>query len=169
MRQRSALSIRTLATGEFVVKRIGCALVVLGMTTVYGTAFANDIGTEQEARAMLDRAIAALKEDETAALAAFTGGEPGFKDRDLYVFCVGPDGVVTANGGHPDHIGLDTHTEIDSQGKNIGEAILAAAEPGETNIATYMYPPAGSSEPALKSALISQVEDQICGVGYYGQ
>jgi hypothetical protein len=100
MRQRSALSIRTLATGEFVVKRIGCALVVLGMTTVYGTAFASDVGTEQEARAMLDRAIAALKEDETAALAAFTAGEPGFKDRDLYVFCVGPDGVVTANGGH---------------------------------------------------------------------
>lgn len=151
------------------MKRIGCALVVLGVTTVLGTSWANDAGTEQEARAMLDRAIAALKEDETAALTSFTAGSPGFKDRDLYVFCVAPDGVVTANGGHPDHIGLDTHTEIDAQGKNIGEAILAAAEPGETNIATYMYPKPGSAEPALKSALIGQVEDQICGVGYYGQ
>src|SRR5919106_170178 len=102
MGQRSTLSVRTLATGEFVVKRIACALVVLGVTTVFGPSFANDTGTEQQARAMLDRAIAALKEDETAALAAFTAGEPGFKDRDLYVFCVGPDGVVTANGGHRD-------------------------------------------------------------------
>jgi len=118
---------------------------------------------------MLDRAIAALKQDETAALASFTAGASGFKDRDLYVFCVTPDGVVTANGGHPDHIGLDTHEEIDSQGKNIGQAILAAAEPGEINTATYMYPRAGSSELALKSALISQVADQICGVGYYAQ
>jgi hypothetical protein len=152
-----------------VVKRIGSALVVAGVTAVLGTSWANDSGTEQEARTMLDRAIAALKEDKTAALASFTAGASGFKDRDLYVFCVAPDGVVTANGGHPDHIGLDTHEEIDSQGKNIGEAILAAAEPGEVNTATYMYPPAGSSEPALKSALISQVADQICGVGYYGQ
>jgi hypothetical protein len=152
-----------------VVKRIGSLLIVAGLATVHGAAWANDAGTEQEARAMLDRAIAALKADTPAALASFTAGAPGFKDRDLYVFCVTPDGVVTANGGHPDHIGLDTHTEIDAQGKNIGEAILAAAEPGEINTATYMYPPAGSSEPALKSALIGQVEDQICGVGYYGQ
>jgi hypothetical protein len=144
-------------------------LVAAALTAVHGAAWANDSGTEPEARAMLERAIAALKQDETAALASFTAGAPGFKDRDLYVFCVTPDGVVTANGGHPDHIGLDTHTEIDSQGKNIGEAILAAAEPGQVNTATYMYPPAGSSEPALKSALIGQVEDQICGVGYYGQ
>jgi hypothetical protein len=151
------------------VKRIGFAVAVAGVTAVLGSSWANDSGTEEEARAMLERAIVALKEDKAAALASFTAGAPDFKDRDLYVFCVAPNGVVTANGGHPDHIGLDTHEEIDSEGKNIGEAILAAAEPGEINLATYMYPPAGRTEPALKSALISQVEDQICGVGYYAQ
>jgi hypothetical protein len=134
-----------------------------------GAAWANDSGTEREARAMLERAITALKEDKTAALASFTAGAPGFKDRDLYVFCVTPDGVVTANGGHPDHIGLSTKDEIDASGKNIGEAILAAAEPDEIHTATYLYPRPGSSEPALKSALISQVEEQICGVGYYAE
>jgi hypothetical protein len=77
--------------------------------------------------------------------------------------------VVTANGGHPDHIGLDTHEEIDSQGKNIGAAILAAAKAGQINTATYMYPKPGSDAPALKNALIGQVADQICGVGYYAQ
>ncbi|HSA81690.1 MAG TPA: cache domain-containing protein [Geminicoccaceae bacterium] len=151
------------------MKRIGFAVAVAGVMAVLGSSWASDPGTEEEARAMLERAIVALKEDEAAALASFTAGAPDFKDRDLYVFCVAPTGVVTANGGHPDHIGLDTHSEIDSQGKNIGEAILAAAEPGEINVATYMYPPAGQVEPALKSALISQVDDQICGVGYYGQ
>jgi Single Cache domain 2 len=151
------------------VKRIGFAVAVVCGMAVVGTCWASDSGTEQDARAMLDRAIAALKQDKTAALASFTAGAPGFKDRDLYVFCVAPNGVVTANGGHPDHIGLDTHEEIDSQGKNIGEAILAAAKPGETNVATYMYPRPGSSEPELKSALIGQVKDQICGVGYYAQ
>ena len=144
-------------------------MAVAGVMAVLGSSWANDSGTEEEARAMLERAIVALKEDEAAALASFTAGAPDFKERDLYVFCVAPNGVVTANGGHPDHIGLDTHEEIDSEGKNIGEAILAAAEPGEINLATYMYPPAGSIEPALKSALIGQVEDQICGVGYYAR
>jgi len=148
---------------------MGFAVAVAGVMAVLGSSWANDSGTEEEARAMLERAIVALKEDEAAALASFTVGAPDFKERDLYVFCVAPNGVVTANGGHPDHIGLDTHEEIDSEGKNIGEAILAAAEPGEINLATYMYPPAGSIEPALKSALIGQVEDQICGVGYYAR
>jgi hypothetical protein len=148
---------------------MGFAVAVAGVMAVLGSSWANDSGTEEEARAMLERAIVALKEDEAAALASFTAGAPDFKERDLYVFCVAPNGVVTANGGHPDHIGLDTHEEIDSEGKNIGEAILAAAEPGEINLATYMYPPAGSIEPALKSALIGQVEDQICGVGYYAR
>jgi hypothetical protein len=149
------------------VKLIASALVVAGLTASLGTALAEVAGTEQEARAMLSRALAALKENEAGALASFTAGAPGFKDKDLYVFCVDPSGVVTANGGHPDHIGLDTHTEIDSQGKNIGAAILAAAKPGAISTATYMYPKPGSSEPALKSALIGQVDDQICGVGYY--
>lgn len=89
---------------------------------------------------MLGRAIAALKEDEAAALAAFTAGAPGFKDKDLYVFCVDPTGVLTANGGHPDHIGLDTHTEVGAHGKNIGAAIQAPARPGEINTATYLSP-----------------------------
>jgi hypothetical protein len=159
---------RELNNRRIAVKRIVYAMALGGVTAGLSSAWAGELGTREEARAMLERAVAALKEDEAGALGRFTSGARGFKDRDLYVFCVTPDGVVTANGGHPDHIGLDTHEEIDAQGKNIGEAILAAAEPEEINTATYMYPRAGSSEPALKSALISQVEDQICGVGYYG-
>jgi hypothetical protein len=44
-------------------------------------------GTPEEAKAMLDRAIAAVKADKTKALDLFNKGEGGFKNRDLYVFC----------------------------------------------------------------------------------
>jgi Single Cache domain 2 len=152
-----------------VVNRIGSALALAGLLAVIGTARANDAGTAAEARAMLERAIAALKDDQAAALASFTAGAPGFKAKDLYVFCVTPAGVVTANGGHPEHIGLDTHSEIDTTGKNIGATILAAAKAGEIHTATYMYPKPGSDQVALKNALISRVKDQICGVGYYAE
>ena len=44
-------------------------------------------GTSEEAKAMLEKAVAAVKQDKTKALDMFNKGEGGFKDRDLYVFC----------------------------------------------------------------------------------
>src|SRR5262249_32206132 len=41
----------------------------------------------QEARAMLDKAIAAVKADPVVAIAMFIKGEGGVRDRDLYPFC----------------------------------------------------------------------------------
>ncbi len=55
--------------------------------TLSAAAFAQQGGTAQEARAMLDKAVAAVKADEAVALAMFNKGEGGFKDRDLYPFC----------------------------------------------------------------------------------
>ena len=55
-------------------------------------------GTPEEAKAMLDRAIAAVKQDKAKALDMFNKGEGGFKDRDLYVFCANAsDGILTAH------------------------------------------------------------------------
>ncbi|MCZ6638102.1 MAG: hypothetical protein O7C66_07915, partial [Alphaproteobacteria bacterium] len=44
-------------------------------------------GTAAEAKAMLKRAVAAMKADKWKALESFTAGTHGFKDRDLFVFC----------------------------------------------------------------------------------
>jgi hypothetical protein len=49
--------------------------------------FAQQGGTAEEARAMLDKAIAAVKADQAVAMAKFLKGEDGFLDRDLYPFC----------------------------------------------------------------------------------
>ena len=54
-------------------------------------------GTAAEAKAMLQKAVAALKADKATALSRFTKGESGFKDRDLYVFCSGADGCTSAH------------------------------------------------------------------------
>jgi hypothetical protein len=47
----------------------------------------SEFGTAEEAKAMLDKAAAAVKEDKAKAIAMFNDGESGFKDRDLYVLC----------------------------------------------------------------------------------
>src|SRR5260370_17828853 len=44
-------------------------------------------GKADEARAMLLKAVAAVKADKTKALDMFPKGEGGFLDRVLYVFC----------------------------------------------------------------------------------
>ena len=47
---------------------------------------------------MLDRAIAAVKEDKAKALDMFNQGEGGFKDCDLYVYCANAsDDIFTAH------------------------------------------------------------------------
>ena len=48
------------------------------------------VGTAQEAMAMLDKAVAAVKADKSLALAMFDKGLGGFYDRDLYPFCSEP-------------------------------------------------------------------------------
>ena len=54
------------------------------------TAFAQQpgqYGNADEAKAMLVKAVAAVKADKTKALDMFAKGEGGFLDRDLYPFC----------------------------------------------------------------------------------
>jgi hypothetical protein len=51
------------------------------------SATASDYGTKDDAMVMLDRAVAAVKQDKAKALEMFNKGEGGSKDRDLYVLC----------------------------------------------------------------------------------
>lgn len=67
------------------LKQLLIALSALIMTHV-ATAFAADYGTAAEAKAMLEKAVAAIKANKAEALAKIAKGEGGFKDRDLYPF-----------------------------------------------------------------------------------
>ena len=57
--------------------------------TMAASAFAQQAkyGTAAEAKAMLDKAVAAVKVDKAKAIEMFNKGEGGFKDRDLQPFC----------------------------------------------------------------------------------
>lgn len=130
-----------------------------------GTAMAaEEYGTPAEAKAMLEKAVAAVKQDETKALAMFTSGEGGFKEKDLYPFCAGPDGNFTA---HPKLVGKSLADLEDKTGKNFGEEIIEEAEEGEISEVTYMWPRPGSDEPVEKVAYVTKVNEQVCAVGYY--
>jgi signal transduction histidine kinase len=123
-------------------------------------------GTAAEARAMLDKAVAAVRADKAKALAAFNGGTDGFRDRDLYPFCANvSDGVFTA---HPSLRGTKVRDLKDAAGSAFGEQIIAAGDTeGKVNEVAYSFPRPGTTAPAPKVSYVTRVADQICAVGYY--
>lgn len=140
-------------------------------------AFAQQTGgTAEEAKAMLMKAAAAVKEDQTKALDMFNKGEGGFLDRDLYVFCAHLDGklVAVGNPNAKQLLGTDTSNIKDSTGKNYGQEIQAAFKNkpiGELTEVSYTFvkPAAGADKtPVPKISLVTRVSDDLgCGVGYY--
>ena len=134
-------------------------------------AFAQQGGTAQEARAMLDKAVAAVKADQVVAIAMFIKGEGGFLDRELYPFCFRiADGKTLAS---PKAVpaGTDVRTLKDATGNSYGEAIYAAVQKGEgqiTEVPSYMFPKPGTTAPTFpKVSFVTRVGDLGCGVGYY--
>jgi signal transduction histidine kinase len=121
-------------------------------------------GTAAEARAMLDRATAAVKADKATALSQFNKGENGFKDRDLYVFCIGADGNFVA---HPSRLGQDARALKDTSGKAFGAEMLTVAQDGKVVEVDYLFPRPGTTNPVPKASYVTKVADLVCGVGYY--
>ena len=142
----------------------------LGAIAVLFSTSAFAQGTAAEARAMLDKAVAAVKADEAVALAMFIKGEGGFKDRDLYPFCFrAADGKAIAS---PPSVpaGTDARTLKDSTGKVFGPELYAAAQKPEGQITevSYMFPrPGADKTPVQKVSFVTRVADLGCGVGYY--
>jgi hypothetical protein len=133
---------------------------------VCNAAFAQGLGTAAEAKAMLEKAVAALKADKAKALADFINPSGGFRDRDLYVFCAGPDGKFTAHV-NPALRGTDIKALVDKSGKRLGEEIVKSAVEGKVTEVEYMFPRPGQTEPSQKVSYVTKTGDQVCGVGYY--
>ena len=145
---------------------------VSGAALTFSVAtFAQQGGTAEEARAMLDKAVVAVKADQAVAVAMFLKGEHGFLDRDLYPFCFRiADGKTLAS---PKAVpaGTDVRTLKDATGNAYGLAIYAAAQKPEgqiTELQSYMFPKPGTTAPAVpKVSFVTKVGDLGCGVGYY--
>lgn len=142
--------------------KLSVALLVFVAST---SAPAAQFGTEAEAKDMLTKAVAALKANKEKALEMFNKGEPGFKDRDLYVFCANAaDGVLTA---HPYLKGEHLQEIVGKKGFPLGQEIMRTATEGEIKQVTYWWPRPGSDTPLEKHTFFTKVGDQNCGVGYY--
>jgi hypothetical protein len=124
-----------------------------------------------EAKAMLAKAIAAVKEDKAKALDMFNNGEGGFRDGNLYVTCISvPDDKFVAIGNPNGKylLGKDTRSFKDIDGDPMGIVTAAAKPEGAITVIDYEFPKPGSDKtPVPKQSYITRVDGLVCGVGYY--
>src|SRR5262249_43699973 len=131
-------------------------------------ANAQAAGTAAEAKAMLEKAVAALKANQADALAKFPKTDGGFHDRDLYVYC-----FDTTNGKFTAHVnpalmGTDVRALKDAKdGSPLGQKIFDAVKEGSFATVAYNFPKPGTTDPVAKEAFVTKVASQGCGVGYY--
>jgi signal transduction histidine kinase len=132
-----------------------------------GAAFAQASGTADEAKALLDKAVVALKADSKKAIEDFNNPTAGFRDRDLYVFCAeAPAYNFTA---HPkaELRGTPLAALVDKKGKKLGEELIKIAAEGKVGQVDYMFPRPGGTDPVEKVTFVTKVGGNVCGVGYY--
>jgi hypothetical protein len=124
-----------------------------------------EYGTPAEAKAMLQRAVAAIKAGKGEAIASFNHNNSQFRDRDLFVFCFNvQDGKLTAHEAFVTH---DVRQLRDGQGKVYGSEMYNVAQEGRIVEVGFTSPVPGSTELANKSAYLTRVDDQVCGVSAY--
>jgi len=142
------------------------AISLLFMLLFSNGLSAQQYGTAQQARATLERAIVAVKADQSSALATFNKGADGFREGDLYVFCTSLDGTTLAHA-NPAMLGQNLNDLKDAAGKAFGKDIMSSAREGQITTVSYAFPRPGESQPVAKESYVTKIGSLVCGVGYY--
>jgi signal transduction histidine kinase len=150
-------------------RKIAFALAFAAGAALFANA-ALALGTAADAKAMLDKTVAALKADKAKTLQEINDGTNGFLVGDIYPFCFNlSDGILVAvaNPNAKGNLGKDIRSNKDATGDAFGERLYAAAKAGSGEV-SYMFPKPGADKtPAPKVSFVTAVVDLGCGVGYY--
>ena len=147
------------------------ALAAALLTQSVPAAGADGHGTADEARALVNKAIAKIKADgREAAFAAFENKDGGFVDRDLYIFVFDFDGKVLSHGANKELIGknLVTMQLKDADGKLFAEAFIEVAKAKGEGWVDYKWLNPVTKEVEAKSSFVKKAGDNmLVGCGFY--
>lgn len=149
------------------MKRIVMAGIIV-LCVAIGLAWAQDRGTADEAKAMLDRAVAFYKTNgPEKAFSAFNDPDGPFVDKDLYIFVVDMKGNVVAHGARAGLIGQGMSEIKDADQKNfIGEMVAVARAKGAGTV-NYWWESPQFQVVEEKCSYIERVDEVVLGCGYY--
>ena len=147
------------------MKKIIAAAAAL---TFAGIVMADDMATPDEAKAMSQKAQAAVNEmGADAAFAAFAADDGGFKDKDLYVFCMDMDGVMLSHAVKPELVGKNL-LDFNKYGDELFKDMVKVAQDSGEGWVDYNWPYPGTDEVKAKTSYIMTNDGEFfCGVGAY--
>ena len=143
---------------------------VVALSVIIGLPVAaQERGTMAEAKAMAEKAAAHLIEvGPEKAIADFERPDGGYRDRDLFVVVYSAQHFVLSAIGNPKFVGLDATLFIDTDGKEFGKAIIAAAQsPNGTGWVTYRMSSPLTHKVELKTSYVIKAGDYVVVVGAY--
>ena len=143
------------------------ALTLLAASSL---AFAQERGSIDEAKAMVEKGLAHVKAvGAEKAFADFTDKESGkWQNKDLYVFVVKTDGTTVAHGANKGLLGKSLIELKDPNGKLFIKEMIDVGMKG-TGMVEYSFTDPQTKKMAPKQSYVARVPgfDGIIGVGAY--
>lgn len=148
------------------MKKTIIAVAALALTA--GTALADEMATPDEAKAMSEKAQGAVNEmGREDAFAAFAAEDGGFREKDLYVFCMDMDGVMLSHAIKPELVGKNL-LDFNKYGDQLFKNMIAVAKAEGAGWVDYNWPYPGTDEVRAKTSYVmTNDEGFFCGVGAY--
>jgi len=151
------------------MKGILVKLALIAGLVFSGAAYAQDHGTADEAIAMSNKAVAAIKVDREKAFAAIIDpADKEFHNKDLYVFVTSLETKKSvAHGANKALIGRDLSELKDVDGKLFVAEMGKVAQEKGTGWVDYKWTNPVSKKIEQKSSYVQRVGDLYVGVGIY--
>lgn len=155
---------------EILMQRRHAFITLLAATCVALPAAAQERGTRDEAKAMVDAAWAHMKKvGPEQANKDFTNDKATWTKKDLYVIVFDTKGVFQAHGANDKLVGRDMSAMKDPNGKAIFPAMMDIAAKGATGWVDYDWAHPQTKKVEGKSTYVRKVPvgEGLIGVGIY--
>ena len=143
-------------------------IAAVSSITLMSLAIAGEMATPDEAKAMSEKAQAAVNGmGSEKAFAAFADPNGGFQEKDLYVFCMDNEGVMLSHAKKPALVGKNLK-DFNKYGDLLFQDMIAVSTGSGAGWVDYNWPYPGSEEVKEKTTyILSNDEGFFCGVGAY--
>ena len=128
-------------------------------------AVAQQLGTAAEAKAMLEKAVAALKATRPMRLPSSTARPAASATPTSRVLHDMTTGKFNAHV-NPVLMGTDARA-LKVNGQPVGDMVFNAAKEGTVTTVDYDFPKPGTTQPVPEESYVTRVGNEGCGVGYY--
>jgi cytochrome c len=148
------------------MKTLFAAAISLALCSV---AVAAQKGSQEEAVAMVKKAVAMVKSDgkEKTFAAISDPANSTFHDRDLYIYVYDFNGVALAHGNNPKMVGKSSIGLRDNEGKFIVKEMIRVVKAKGSGSVDFKWPNPVTKTVESKAGYVERVDDFLIGSGAY--